>query len=284
MGLYLARVVLIPIALAVLLSFLLSPVVTWLRRIYLPRIIAVFLAVILALAAAAAIGGLIGSEVASLAPDVPRYVSSIQTKVEAVQGYTLGQLSSLVRGFGRRPEPAASGKEPTSSSKPSAERAAGPDRPIPVEVHQPSPSPLELAQRVLSPVLSPVETIAIVFVFAIFILLQQEDLRDRLIRLFGSGDLHRTTLALDDAGRRLSRYFLVQLSVNTAFGWVIAGGLFLIGIPSPMLWGIMGGLLRFVPMLERSSPLDCRLCLRPRSILVGRWWVGQPRCLLSSRA
>jgi predicted PurR-regulated permease PerM len=129
---------------------------------------------------------------------------------------------------------------------------------------------LELAQRVLSPVLSPVETIAIVFVFAIFILLQQEDLRDRLIRLFGSGDLHRTTVALDDAGRRLSRYFLTQLSVNAAFGCVIAAGLFFIGIPSPVLWGVMGGLLRFVPYVLGipCSRTAARACGRNRP------WLG----------
>ena len=82
---------------------------------------------------------------------------------------------------------------------------------------------------------------------AIFVLLQQDDLRDRLIRLFGSSDLHRTTLGLDDAGRRLSRYFLTQLAINTSFGCVIGAGLLVIGVPNPVLWGIMGALLRFVP-------------------------------------
>lgn len=271
-ALYLAREVLIPITLAVLLSFLLSPVVGWLRRIYLPRLAAVFLAVIAALATAAAVGGLIGSEVAGLAPDVPRYASTIQTKVETVQGYALGRLSSVMRNLGRQPEPTTDAKAPTSATNPSGDRPVGPDRPIPVEVHQPNPSPLELAQRVLSPVLSPVETIAIVFVFAIFILLQQEDLRDRLIRLFGSGDLHRTTVALDDAGRRLSRYFLTQLSVNAAFGCVIAAGLFFIGIPSPVLWGVMGGLLRFVPyvgaFLAAGLPLVLAAAIDPGWVMV----------------
>ena len=246
-GLYFAREVLIPITLAVLLSFLLSPVVIGLRRIYLPRVVAVLLAVILALAAAVAVGGLIGSQAASLAPDVPRYMSTIQTKLASVQGYAMRRVSGLVRNLGRQPGDSTSGEASASNTKPSADHPAGADRPIPVEVHQPSPTPLELAQRVVRPVLSPVETIAIVFVFAIFILLQQEDLRDRMIRLFGSGDLHRTTVALDDAGHRLSRYFLAQLSVNTAFGCVITAGLFLIGVPSPLLWGVLGGLLRFVP-------------------------------------
>ncbi|HYZ64809.1 MAG TPA: AI-2E family transporter, partial [Acetobacteraceae bacterium] len=106
---------------------------------------------------------------------------------------------------------------------------------------------LELAQRLLGPVLTPLATMAIVFVVATFMLVQREDLRDRLIRLFGSNDLHRTTAALDDAAARLSRYFLTQLAINSGFGCVIAAGLFLIGLPNPILWGILAGLMRFIP-------------------------------------
>src|SRR3954470_19932638 len=120
---------------------------------------------------------------------------------------------------------------------------------FPVEVHQPDPGPLEIAQRVLAPVLNPLQTTLIVLIVSIFILLQREDLRDRLIRLFGANDLHRTTTALDEAAHRLSRYFLSQLAINTAFGIVIGLGLFLIGVPSPVLWGILGALLRFVPYI-----------------------------------
>jgi hypothetical protein len=116
-------------------------------------------------------------------------------------------------------------------------------------VHQPNPGPWEIAQRVLAPVLNPLETGLIVLIVSIFILLQREDLRDRLIRLFGARDLHRTTTALDEAAHRLSRYFLSQLAINTAFGIVIGVGLFLIGVPSPVLWGILGALLRFVPYI-----------------------------------
>jgi hypothetical protein len=108
---------------------------------------------------------------------------------------------------------------------------------------------LEIAQRVLAPVLNPLETSLIVLIVSIFILLQREDLRDRLIRLFGASDLHRTTTALDEAAHRLSRYFLSQLAINTAFGLVIGVGLFLIGVPSPVLWAILGALLRFVPYI-----------------------------------
>ena len=106
---------------------------------------------------------------------------------------------------------------------------------------------MEVIQRIIGPLLGPLGTVALVLIVSVFILLQQADLRDRLIRLFGSSDLHRTTLAMNDAARRLSKYFLTQLAINAAFGVIIATGLFFIGVPSPVLWGIVGLLLRFVP-------------------------------------
>jgi hypothetical protein len=108
-------------------------------------------------------------------------------------------------------------------------------------------SPIALAERYLSPVLSPLATLGIVIVVSIFILLQREDLRDRMIRLFGSADLHRTTIALDEAARRLSKYFVTRLSINAGFATLISIGLFFIGVPNFLLWGIFSGLLRFVP-------------------------------------
>ncbi|MFC7554050.1 AI-2E family transporter [Pseudoroseomonas wenyumeiae] len=116
-----------------------------------------------------------------------------------------------------------------------------------MEVHQPQPTPLEMVKTYLSPVLSPLAHIGIILIVTIFVLLQREDLRDRLIRLFGSSDLHRTTVAMDDAAYRLSRYFLTQVAINASFGFIIGLGLMIIGLPSPILWGILAGLLRFVP-------------------------------------
>ncbi len=106
-----------------------------------------------------------------------------------------------------------------------------------------------MAESVIAPVASPLATTGIVFVVSIFILLQREDLRDRMIRLLGSGDIHRTTVAMNDAAHRLSRYFLAQLSINACYGCVIGIGLALIGIPSPILWGVLAMLLRFVPYI-----------------------------------
>jgi predicted PurR-regulated permease PerM len=118
---------------------------------------------------------------------------------------------------------------------------------MPVAVQEPPPSPLSLAQRFLSSVASPVEIAGIVVVIAIFILLQREDLRDRLIRLFGSRDLHRTTTAMDEAASRLSRYFVAQFGVNLGVGLVISLGLTVIGVPGALLFGVLTALLRFVP-------------------------------------
>ncbi|MGH7212454.1 MAG: AI-2E family transporter, partial [Acetobacteraceae bacterium] len=250
-GLYLGREVLVPITLAVLLSFLLAPLANLLQRAHLGRVVSAILAVVLAIGVIMAIGGLIGTQVAGLADDVPRYQDTIEHKIDALRGMTIGRLQTfadtLTKQMSTATKPAAT--PPKAAATPTQSATPAPPKPVPVELQQPSLTPLEIAQRVLVPVVSPLFTAAIVFVVAIFILLQREDLRDRLIRLFGSGDLHRTTVAMDDAARRLSRYFVTQLAINTGFGVVIGCGLFLIGVPSPLLWGALATLLRFVPYI-----------------------------------
>jgi predicted PurR-regulated permease PerM len=239
-ALYLAREVLVPITLAVLLSFVLAPLVALLRRIHVPRVVAVLLSVVTSLGIILALGGLLGMQMAQLATDLPRYQTTIESKIRVVQSLTIGEMSQVMDRLGRQ-MPAA----PPAPSQGAPSTA----KPTPVQVVEPPLSPLTLAERVLAPVLSPLATIGITFMVAIFVLLQQDDLRDRLIRLFGSSDLHRTTLAMDDAGRRLSRYFLTQLGINVGFGAVVFGGLLLIGVPSPALWAVLGTLLRFVPYI-----------------------------------
>jgi predicted PurR-regulated permease PerM len=239
-ALYLAREVLVPITLAVLLSFVLAPLVALLRRAYVPRVPAVLLSVITTLGIILALGGIIGIQLADLAAGLPRYQHTIERKIDSVQAMTIGRLSQVVERLGRQlPPPAAA----TGTDHPSE------PEPTRVEVMPPAPSPMLLAERVLTPVLSPLATVGITFVVAIFVLMQQDDLRDRLIRLFGSSDLHRTTEAMDDAGRRLSRYFLTQLAINAGFGAIVFGGLLLIGVPSPALWAVLAALLRFVPYI-----------------------------------
>src|SRR5262249_61773471 len=122
-------------------------------------------------------------------------------------------------------------------------------RPVPDEAHQADPASFQVIRRTTSHLVDPLMTTGIIIIFVIFFLAKREDLRDRLIGLAGSADLQRTTAALDDAGSRLSRYLLAQTALNTAFGIVIGGGLALIGIPNPVLWGILAGVLRFVPYI-----------------------------------
>ncbi|BAN24719.1 putative uncharacterized protein [Caballeronia insecticola] len=245
-ALYFGRAVMIPIILAILLSFLLAPFVEFLRRLRFGQVPSVIVAVVIALSVLTAVGALIGAQVAQLAGDLPKYQVAVERKIDSVQRLTVGRADEFLGRASRalkRISPARE-QEPKNEDNPAASPI---DQPMPVEVHEPSPSPLELAQRFLSPVISPLETTGIVLVVAVFILLQREDLRDRLIRLFGSRDLHRATTAMDEAARRLSRYFLAQLGINMGVGIVISVGLAIIGVPGALLFGVMTALLRFVP-------------------------------------
>ena len=261
-GLYLGRTVLIPITLAVLLSFLLAPIVNLLRRIHLGRVLSVIVAVLLALGIILAVGGLIGSQIADLAQNVPSYATTIRSKVESVQRFAATRLNLVMRGVGQQAQPAA---QPASKNPKAGDQA----KPMQVEIHEPDATPMQIAERVIAPIVDPLSTTAIVIIVAIFVLLQREDLRDRLIRLFGSSDLHRTTAAMNDAARRLSRYFLTQLGINAAFGIITGCGLFLIGVPSPLLWGIIGLLLRFVPYI--GAPLAAILPLALAAAVSPGW-------------
>lgn len=252
-ALYFARDVLIPVMLAVMLSFVLSPLVNILQRLRLWRAPAVIVAVLATLGVIGLIGTLIGSQAAALSANAPQYARTIEAKVEGIQGYTVTSIAAVTRMFGRgkhQPNPGA----PTATVLAPASQGTvvvtgDARRPVLVEMAPEEASPVTIAQTILAPIVGPLETTLIVLVVTIFVLLQKEDLRDRFIRVFGSNDLHRTTLAMDDAGQRLSNYFLSQLLVNMGFGIVIGIGLWAIGLPSPAMWGILAGLLRFVPYI-----------------------------------
>ncbi|CAA9350933.1 MAG: UPF0118 membrane protein Mext_3812, partial [uncultured Microvirga sp.] len=240
--------VFIPIVLAVLLSFVLAPFVDLLRRLHLPRAPAVIVAAIVALGVILGLAAVIGMQVAELANDLPQYRTTVQRKVESLKGGVFTRASDIVKDLGREIDRATEGPAtPGTSAPPAAGPAPAADKPIPVEVRQPDMTPVEVARRFLLPALEPVATGFITVIVVIFILMQREDLRDRMIRLFGSNDLHRTTAAMDDAARRLSKYFLTQLALNSCFGIVIGLGLWLIGVPSPILWGAVAALSRFIP-------------------------------------
>jgi predicted PurR-regulated permease PerM len=239
-ALYLARDVLIPITLAIFLTFFLAPVVKILQRAHLPRVAAVLVAVTLALAVILLIGAVIGSQLRSLVENAPQYQSTISQKYES--------LHQTVTDFAKQATGRLGAAYQPSKPPPSASGEAAPDESaIPVVVQSGGNDYLETGRQILEPILSPLATLAIVLVVSIFILVQKEDLRDRLIRLFGSNDLHRTTLAIDEATRRLTRYFLLQASINASFGFSVGVGLFFIGLPSPALWGLLAALLRFIP-------------------------------------
>jgi predicted PurR-regulated permease PerM len=248
---YLGREVLMPIALAVLMSFVLAPLVGFLQRIHVPRVAAVFLVVLVAFSAVFALGGLMVSQVNQLAGDLPRYQSTLREKIQALRGAaagssTLERASEVLQDLGKELE------RPRGTPRPAIPAGGDPsarDKPIPVEVRQPDPGALQTLAALVAPLIYPLTTTGIVVIFVIFILMQQQDLRNRLVRLAGSHDLQRTTAAMDEAGQRLSRLFLMQLLLNAGFGLVIGVGLWLIGVPSAPLWGMLAMILRFVPYI-----------------------------------
>ena len=265
--LYFGQDVLVPITLAIMLSFILSPLVHLLQRLRLWRVPAVVLTVLAALGIIVALGTLIGTQAASLSVNAPQYARAIEAKVQVLQGSAARRLESITKTLGGsqnlRRRPAATQRDEVLRSG----TATDTRRPVLVEVAPPKTTPYGVAATVLEPVVGPLETMLIVIVVTMFVLIQREDLRDRFIRVFGSNDLHRTTMALDDAGERLSRYFLAQLAVNTGFGLIVGIGLWLIGVPSPAMWGVLAGMLRFVPyigpVLAAAGPVALGAAIDP---------------------
>lgn len=262
--LYVAADILMPIALAVLLGFVLTPIVSRLERWRLGRVPSVLAVVVLLFLAIIGFGAVVGSQLGDLADNLPTYQRNIHTKIESLRSATAttgdrGAIQQATEAFrdlkqelenatGNAPkEQQGSTAAPTS---PQAGSATPPRRePVPVRIDQSDTGVFDLAGRVLGPAMTPIATAGMVLVFTIFMLLQREDLRDRLIRLVGSGDLSRTTEAMNDAGERVSRYLLMQVVVNVTYGLPIGIGLWLLGVPNPLLWGLMATVLRFIPFL-----------------------------------
>jgi len=268
--LYFGREIFVPMALAILLSFVLAPVVAVLQHIHVPRALAVVSVAILAFMLIFAMGSLLATQLTQLARDLPRYQSTISEKIQSFRDTragrgTLERASDMLKDLSKeidKPKDAAS--TPASGS---IANSKVPQAPVPVEVRQPDPGALESLRTLIAPLVHPLATTGIIIIFVIFILLQREDLRNRLIRLAGSYDLQRTTAALDDAAGRLSRLFLTQLILNGAFGVVIGIGLWLIGTPSAILWGILATVLRFVPyigaVIAAAFPLALAVAVDP---------------------
>jgi predicted PurR-regulated permease PerM len=242
--LYFARDVLVPITLAVILSLLIAPLVRALRRLGLGQTTSVLAAVLVLTFSFAAVAGVIVSQFVGMAASLPQYERTIGRKLKTVNDMTVAKLNALTEQAGRltirRPTAAPPGTLGQTDT-------AGPAVPIPVELHTPPPNSLQVLEKVVGSIWVPIETAGIVLVVLVFVLLEHEALRDRFIRIAGGADIRLTTLAINDAGERLSRFFVSQFAVNLGVGVMVWIGLSIIGLPHPLLWAGLAGVLRFVP-------------------------------------
>jgi predicted PurR-regulated permease PerM len=266
-ALYFGREVFLPIAIALLLTFALAPLVSALKRAGIPRLPAVIVSVLGAFAALALFSFIMATQVSELAQNIPVYQSNILTKIRSLKetgvgGGMIARLSGVIERVGQeinQQEPS-----PPAADKPARE-------PVPVEIVA-RERPIEVLQNLVAPLIGPLASAGLIIVVVIFMLLEREDLRDRFIRLVGYGDLHRTTEALQDAGKRVGRYLLMQLVVNTVYAIPITVGLWVLGIPNALLWGLLALALRFVPyigpVIGALLPLFLALAVAPGWALV----------------
>ena len=242
--LYVGRGVLIPITVALMLSLLIAPIIRRLRRLGLGQTSAVLVAVLGVTLLVAAAAAVLGTQVLRMAAALPQYERTIQEKLHDLDELTVGRLDAVTSEASRlvetHPAPGAAAVAPVAGTLQGA-------APIPVEVHQPRASSWEVMARVLGSLWEPLASTGIVLVVLVFVLLEHEGLRDRFIRAVGGTNIRLTTLALNDAGERLSRFFASQLAVNLSVGAAIGLGLALLGVPQAILWGALATLLRFVP-------------------------------------
>lgn len=269
-ALYVGREVLLPLALAILLSFVLTPPLLLLRRVKVPRVLAVGIVVATAFGIIFALGWLMSREATDLAAELPNYRATLSEKIQSLRQSTsesqvLQKAGDVLTDLQQQLNAPTDGAPPAPTVGTAAETPD--DRPIQVEIHEPEPTGWALYQSIVGTLLPPLATAGIVLLFVIFILLQREDLRDRLIRLFGGADLQRATSTMSDAASRLSRYFLSQVLINFAYGTFIALALWMIGLPSPIAWGVLAMLMRFVPyvgvLIAVSVPLLIAAAIDP---------------------
>jgi predicted PurR-regulated permease PerM len=243
--LYFGRDVLIPLTLALMLSLLIAPLVRVLRRIGLGQVPSVLAAVLALTLAFATTTVMLGTQVLRMAASLPQYEATIQQKLRNLDDVTVGRLNALTTEVSRVID---SHSAPSPSATDSGRIVLAPsENPIPVEMHEPRADPFRIIGTVLASVWVPIQTTGIVLVVLVFVLLEHEALRDRFIRIAGGTNIRLTTLALNDAGERLSRFFVSQFAVNLGVGVAIGIGLTLLGLPHAMLWATLAAILRFVP-------------------------------------
>ncbi|QEU07068.1 AI-2E family transporter [Paracoccus yeei] len=257
-GLYLGQDVLIPLAIAFLISFALSPLVVWLCRRGLPRVLSVIVVMATVVTVILGLGVLVGSQVRLLAVQLPTYQSTVRDKIDA--------LGDSMRGpgiFDGAWQMVTTVQEEVEKAIAQNEESLPAER---VQVVAQPESPFRTAVAWLVPVLAPVATAGIVLVFVFLALLDRGDLRDRLIRMLG-GNLHRSTDAMEEAGSRISKYLLMQLVVNVTYAIPMAAGLWLIGVPGWILWGTLAAVMRFIPyvgpVLSAVFPLALAFAVDP---------------------
>ena len=242
-----ASEVLIPIALTILLTFLLTPMVVRLTRWRVPKAAAIILTSVVALGVIGGVASLVFVEGTSVAQDLPNYEKNIEAKIASMRPATRRSVISRLNDMTQRLRDDLD-KNVKAAAAPSPLGNGGP-KPVPVTVVPRDPTAVDVAHNFLAPILEPVGMALIVAVFVITMLFQREDLRDRFIKVVSAGRLNLATQALEDAAHRVTRYLLMQLFVNTCYGVPIGIMLYLIGIPHAILWGVLSTLLRFIPFL-----------------------------------
>ena len=243
-ALYFGQDIFVPLALAALLAFILDPVVTRLRRWGLPRALAVVLVIAATVSVLGATSLFVGRQVVQLGHDLPTYQTTIQQKLRTLRLSLAGRgvLDDATRVLGVVGNELDAARQ--ELEKRTGTKATAP--PARVVMESPPRNTLQAIRDLTAPVVGPLATAAVVLLFLIFILLERLDLRDRLLRLIGT-DLHRSTDALGEAADRVTRYLTMQLLINLSYGVPMAVGLWLIGVPGALLWGVLASLLRFVP-------------------------------------
>jgi len=240
-ALYVANKVLIPLALAILLTFILAPVVIWLQKHGLKRVLAVAVVVVVTFALLGAFFWIIAEQVSALGQEMAANSKRISAKMKDLQGEGQGFLSNMlkvIRDVSTEMEQAT--RRPKDGHAPS--------QPMPVTIQNAEPiAGLGWFPSVAAPLLELLVSAALVIMLVAFMLVRREDLRDRLFSLVGHGRVTVTTRALDEAARRISRYLMTLLAINTCFGAAFAVVLFILGVPYPLLWGFLTAVLRFVP-------------------------------------
>jgi predicted PurR-regulated permease PerM len=253
-ALYLGRPIAIPIAIAILISFSLGPPVSWLRRRHFARIPAIIAVVLPVLLAVVAFAYVVTTEVGRLAVNIPAYQANIENKINGVANALpsramLDQGTAFLRGLSRKSHESETLPVRNGKGRESLSAALADGKPIAVEIQNPDLTPVDIAKAVVGPLIEPISDTGLVLLFVVFFLAEKETLRDRIIRLAGVRDLHRTTMLMDEAGTRVSRYLLRQTLVNTGFGIVLTIALFALGLPNAALWGGLAAVLRFIPYL-----------------------------------